>query len=703
MTSAIDNSDRWLSEELQKRFDKIKDSIIKLHNDNEKDAQLKWYTPHGPTHYRIVESRIYQLIPNGFYEKLSENERFFLLASAWLHDIGMVKGIFDNDKHLTDEEIRENHHIRSEKYLIEKFIVVGVEETEKEVFGLLARFHRRRSLISECPKYLPIMGHGRIRVRLLSAYLRLADSLHIDQSRVPANLYAITLAYNIPMTSKLHWLRSMFVIGIAVDVDNKEIVVHFKYPHNIDAWQGQNEKAIKRTLESIYEVIIQDLIDELTTVKEVLFYSDITYFLSIKMEIICVEFDNQLVRDIKTVLNYYFLMDNPSSSALCRLVLESVRGILDAHSQGGSINYEASNKAVAEFLKEIETKILITRQCHTGLRIFVDNIWDFINKNKMLELKEWVPKIEEQLDKKRNDVRKTASFYFKWKKQQYSTPKKYFDVLLYGYSELVIKSLCGFRDVIVDELLKKFTTEKHSFPKIHTINFETEASNFFRIFVCEGQPKNRTAWGGRIIYHDGARYSLSLAERGFTNVYIIADAIVGSLISPETIGENTPNVDFVMVGANGFNEKQFKHSAGHATIAAITKVIPQKGNPPDLILSIITDKFDEKEDESAHTSGKVKLENDRITIIDGWRFRSPFLNEPVRNNIFISQDPKLRDTLENEAPNILLYNPREDIIPINWVDVIISEKAWLLQKDEPEWGGKYIAKKEQNTHEIITP
>jgi len=86
----------WLPTEdpLYHRYNKIKESVKKLHNDYEKGPQLKWFTPHGVPHYQIVESRIKQLLPNGCFQKLSVSERYFLLSSSWVHDIGMIKGIF---------------------------------------------------------------------------------------------------------------------------------------------------------------------------------------------------------------------------------------------------------------------------------------------------------------------------------------------------------------------------------------------------------------------------------------------------------------------------------------------------------------------------------------------------------------------------------------------------------------------------------
>lgn len=683
-------NDTWLKDEFVYRYGKIKESVEKLHADYEKDSQLKWFTPHGPAHYKIVENRLKDLIPKTYLNKLSNSERFFLIASAWIHDIGMIKNIFPDDNNLSDDEIRETHNMRTEKFIVEKYNFVNIEETEAEVFGIIARFHRRRTAISQCPESVDLMGHGKIRVRLLSAYLRLADALHVDQSRVPSNQYAITLAYNIPMNSKLHWLRSMFVIGLSIDIKNKEIVVQLKYPNDIEKW-GIKENVIDNTLNSIYEVIVQDLIDELATVKEVLFYAGITYILSVRKEVIAVEFDQQLIRDIKTILNYYFLMDNPSSSALCRLVIESIQGIIEANSTGTRLNEDSLIIAISDFIKEIEKEILGSRKCHTGLRELVNSIDGYVNPQKINFLKDWINNYQLDLNAKRNGVRKNAKMFFinymQNNESKFQSDQK-IDILLYGYSELVIKSLCGFRDVIINKLLQKYQSNNNEHRNFHQIDFEKEAGNSFRIFVCEGQPKNKTAWGGRIIYHDGYRYALSLAERNFNNICLISDAVAGTLISPQNKNPNFPAIDFIMMGANGFNDKEFKHSAGHRIIAASKFAFSNCNDAPKLLLALLTSKFD---NDAMHECTEPFIPDTfNISLVDGWPFHLSYAGEPTRNNIFMSQDPKIRQSLEERRLSISIYNPREDIIPIDWVDVVISENAWIENKNDSKWGGRYI-------------
>jgi translation initiation factor 2B subunit (eIF-2B alpha/beta/delta family) len=745
--------EKWLADYFGKRLEDIRKFVIHLYQVLEKFPQLKWFTPHGKEHCEAVENILHQLIPEDCEENLTEDEKFFLLASAWLHDIGMLRGIFGEEENISDNEIRENHHSRSEKYITRKYDEVGVKESEKEVFGLMARFHRRREPLSECPELIAIPEHNTIRLRLLAAYLRLADALHIDQTRTPASQYAISLAYDIPNKSKLHWLRSKFVLGINIDIRKKEIEVHLKYPRNIELTTLHKPLTMKRTLDSIHNLIVNDLSAELDTVKDVLFDANISYFLRITKKIHHVDFDWRLLKDISSVYNYYFLLDNPSSSSLYTLMMQSISDIIESYNitedRSASGHDNKVLDTIKSFLNEIDEQVLGSRECHTGLRNIVEEMRIRLDESDIKKIKHFVDDNIRNLEIKRSGVRFSAFRYFDHllKKSNFEneilldtfrpdegTSKQtnpaepscpfYINILLYGYSELVIKTLCGFRDAILRRLIKayceelsKVESDKNKENKIlpyHKLKLERKASSYFRIFIGEGQPKNRTSWGGHTIYHDGTRFAITLSEHGFTNLYIVPDAIAAPLINPHYQDNKFPKIDFVMVGANGYDNEKFRHSAGHALVASITRYArieeSKEGanskkfkNTPAFILAIITDKFKNNSPKNVKTNKEQKNEHNNTPIItDGWKFQGSFGSEPVRTHVFVSQDQELRNTLQVEGNDIRFYNPREDRIPIKLVDIVITEKAWLdrdieEQMDTNCWDGKYITDKNSDS------
>jgi hypothetical protein len=159
--------EKWLPPDMGERLERIRESVTRIHNELEGNPPLAFYTPHGINHLKAVEENIHFIIPAGYHKKLSESEKFFLLGSAWLHDLGMLRGIFNQDYEIDETIIRARHHKRSEKFIIEHWKRCDIEEYESPAFALLALFHRRRSNISECSEYFEVPNHGTIRLRCL--------------------------------------------------------------------------------------------------------------------------------------------------------------------------------------------------------------------------------------------------------------------------------------------------------------------------------------------------------------------------------------------------------------------------------------------------------------------------------------------------------------------------------------------------------
>ena len=728
MTRIIfDDKDRehwenWVpkGEPLDGRLVAIRKNVEHLYQEAGTRPQLRWFTPHGPAHCREVENLIHRLIPGDRHLRLTHSEKYFLLGSAWLHDLGMIRGIFPGDDAQDESTIREEHHDRSERYLVENYSRVGVEQQEAHVFGQMARFHRRRCRIDDCQEYVAVGGHGNIRLRLLAAYLRLADALHVDVTRVPSDQYAISLTYDIPNSSKLHWLRSMFVQGIDIDPDPQcqEITIYFNEP--LPGPDHEASQRAARIVDSVFNLIIDDLTAELDSVKDVLFSAGISYFLRVSKKTSKVAMEGRLQRDIATVMNEHFLLDHPSSSALVMLVLESIRGIL-AHPT------DRLAAQVASFLADVEQKVLGTRSSHKGLERLVAQIREESTARDPKSLGAWIDEAISNWGARRKAVQDQAlRFFHDWlpamgrsasesggsPRDQPSTSAETVGVLLYGYSEQVIEALCGFREAMALSLVRQRLVRAEASLQspnepisrlgvTHAEDIQHAASDRFQFFVCEGQPKNRTGWGGRIHFHDGLRYSRALAGLGFSRICIIPDAIACSLLSPFDRRAAPFRIQFVMVGANGFDDHWFAHSAGHAMVASCAAMSRQRGGDgPSLVLVVSTDKYDR----SLLPDRESKAPE--LLFGDGWPFRGPFVGEAVRSHMFISQDPKLRETLRPERPSILLYNPMEDLVPIDCVDIVITESRWHRRPEgasAAEWSGTTIAGQESLAEGSLAP
>ncbi|MGE0079290.1 MAG: hypothetical protein AB7S48_15630 [Bacteroidales bacterium] len=960
---------RWLySEIFRNRYEVIRKGVEGIFKDSTYRVQLKWFTIHGPEHCKALENTLYNLMPipsesqddifsyyfNGCEfvkkEQLTESERFFLIISAWLHDLGMIRQANNGDAELADEQIRDNHHSRSERYIAENYSMFHLSSGEASLLGIMAYYHRKRCSIDECPEKLTISGHeGAIRVRLLAAYLRLADAMHVDFTRAPAQEYAILLTYNIPTANKLHWLKSNFVLGVSADIVAKTITVTFKaltdevmkkcvrdancndFEEDRDdrfkEWDNspKKENIFKQTLDAIYDEIYLDLQGELDSVKEVLIRGNISCFLNVKKEICQVEIKEQFLNDIKTILHHYPSLNNPSGSSLHQIIVNTLIQICKVAQNESEAT---KNDRITSFLKDIYENILKPRKSYIGLNNLYDGL-EKINKEKIPEermkevkrlikidiekkysdeldsepskklaieyikslvdkyvsdifdklvkelvekqkgdyddkklktfvdglINEFIEKLKEELVNKyivgspyeqlkkliddlvkefvdghlkefsnelivqvvdgqnkfskeqieklinsirdglekklidnfideqinklveklikdikyklelcknkplteleiflyhkqrklkedANDVRKNAYMFFsniichdensikendKYKKdylirirptfynlfhlfipeveigsknndsenkgencmtdneKQKERVEKEFkreqrvNILLFGYSKLVIKTLCGFRDAVIKSIIENLSKESPEKFAWHKIDLEKTASNLFRIFVCEGQPKNRLGWSNKVVYHDGTNYAKKLHEYGFTNIFLIPDATAASLMDVS----HPQIIHFVIMGTNSYVQgEKFIHSAGHAMVAKLTYLLKkeielidglstEKKVKPTLIFSVTTEKQGVRELNGMHP---------RVEDVEGWAFARFKDDEEIKKRFFFALSSKDRDTIKGFGNDFMIYNPKLDEIPYEYADLVIDENDYKICK-----------------------
>ncbi|MFB0544466.1 MAG: hypothetical protein ACETVN_02020, partial [Asgard group archaeon] len=158
-----------------------------------------------------VIERFNLIIPDSLKKRLNAYEIYFLIASAYLHDIGMVD--FEElrkeeelekfgererrrnpnviDDQILRDYIRENHHTRAEEYIEKNFKDLAVaDEHQAEIIGRICRGHRKEDLndknLFEHDKTYDIET---INVPLLAALLRIADELDLTFKRTPLIVY----------------------------------------------------------------------------------------------------------------------------------------------------------------------------------------------------------------------------------------------------------------------------------------------------------------------------------------------------------------------------------------------------------------------------------------------------------------------------------------------------------------------------------
>ena len=157
---------------------------------------------HGPLHAQRVHSSARLL---GALFELSSHEYSLLLASALLHDIGMVKD-------------RKTHHIISYD-IVKKLSVDGLlpfDEYESEIVATLCKWHRK-----EYDRELIDVETG-VRVGLLASLLRIADSMDLDYRRSTDYESRNQIVEDFYSEQKQHHLSVLNILALRVVVSPVE-------------------------------------------------------------------------------------------------------------------------------------------------------------------------------------------------------------------------------------------------------------------------------------------------------------------------------------------------------------------------------------------------------------------------------------------------------------------------------------------------
>ncbi len=234
-------------------------STFPIHKSNNNSA----YSLLNHVPQRIIEN-LGKLLED-YPSLLNEHERFIILASAYLHDIGMQspqhselpKKVQYSIKEM--EQIRENHHSASAKMILESIrkqsdLQLGLEKCKDytEFVATLSRYHRKIPL--DDIKDTSIAGNP-IKIQLLSGLLRLGDALDADFRRVNMNILKLR---KIPVESKSHWWFHHYVQS--VDITKGHIQIYYRFPSEyknnkiLDVFRNKIQESIQGQLTQVYDL-----------------------------------------------------------------------------------------------------------------------------------------------------------------------------------------------------------------------------------------------------------------------------------------------------------------------------------------------------------------------------------------------------------------------------------------------------------------
>ena len=206
------------------------------------------FTDHAIRHCEGVISVLDWLVPDNMKKQLNEWELYFLIAATYLHDIGMVEGcpgrpegkdweeyflaykskaegtgITDNsviENSALREYVRDNHHVRSQEYIKDNWVELGLRATDTPIEGsIIARiaFGHRKVDLAERTQFgeIPFGSNQLIRRDLLAAYLKLADELDTTALRTPWAEFEVVRKYD--EVSSIEWAKHLSISGVNAD------------------------------------------------------------------------------------------------------------------------------------------------------------------------------------------------------------------------------------------------------------------------------------------------------------------------------------------------------------------------------------------------------------------------------------------------------------------------------------------------------
>lgn len=208
-----------------------------------------YYTPHDFSHSANVEEILNWLIPDEIKPKMNEYELYFLIIAAWLHDWGMVAAPGE-----TPEEVRKQHHIRTETNFEDLHNLLGISLSEARIIGRICRGHRDEDIFDQ--RYEDqFFGSGNklIKVRFLTALLRVADETDVTQNRTPEIVYYTLRPQG---ASKEEYEKHLSIGGIGPIAPHKlRLSGVAKTPRGVEVIEGVRAK-IQAQIDSVKTVLI---------------------------------------------------------------------------------------------------------------------------------------------------------------------------------------------------------------------------------------------------------------------------------------------------------------------------------------------------------------------------------------------------------------------------------------------------------------
>lgn len=584
---------------------------------------IPWITDHGVQHCQNVENLIHEVLPQDKMNTLELQERFLLLAAAWLHDIGMnaslfasapengdktveeIGGLADEDRDRYFKGVRNEHAERSARYASEA--PFHLEPHERGALEHLCRLHRYKAY-GELHRMGWRTDEG-VRLPLLVAYLRVADALHIPRREdTDARDYVKYLALGMDHKTKFHWLKSRYARSVKATPDDFSVTIKLRRPKGVepDDWARETSPLAK--------VIVREVQDELDAVEDILGKGGLAFYRTVKCEPTdevnaeaWTDADIGQLRELTGNIGLFSPTLTPNAGEVSNSVLDTISVLAEGRD---------AVSLLARYRENVLADLLRTRPCHvflskiqSGLDARLSDATTPDEGQKAQAIKEWARLLRERRKDAVEGLPSAACGILRGSSA----------FLVYGLSESVVKCL--------DAL-------------------SPEEKGTLTVYVCEASTKTDHRYNNRLVHYDGGKYAERIREAGIANIKLVPDSGVSHLLwkvhrYPE-LGVQQRTISAVLFGANGVGlDGSVGHSLGHLTIA---DAAARYGTP----VYVIADSF------------KIGRKIDELGRSD-----------PLRDSQWLPTDIEWEGRLEG----IEAHNPREDIVPPDRITAIITEKG----------------------------
>ena len=518
------------------------------------DIPTDYFTPHDFSHCQAVE-KIVRILIDQISINLTDLEEFFLYASVWTHDIGMLDSVAKEflgveysimkkreiHDQISAHYVNNNENFR--KIFEDNHLDEGTIQNILHTISIIIHYHRRKSNIERCPITRHI-DNETIKLRLISCLLRLGDTLHIDSGRFNRKLYKVVQIGPFDRSARLHWLKSFLVSNVYLNTGLQEIIVTIDVP---EIEKSEEQYLLLENIQRLLTIIKDDIYEDLLAVTPTIKSHCNSFFSSVEIEInYCQGFSKTMQQDLINTLNDLAILLSPNMSKVIEKSLDSISSI----STMDFPDFGIFSSNISEFIKQM--KLVVNERpgdiAITEIIKKFNYIFQEFPSNPKEQTQKAIKVFQDKFRSFADDIRKDrAKSLKKIREQAPKILKNRNNIFLFGYSEIVLSILAN-----------------NSYKNLR------DNLNIF-IFECSG--KRKLSLSNDIEYNDGINYAISVSKIGYKNITLLPDTSFGSLL--RNSNKIKPENSILLFGVNSVEKTEDKpstnHSSGHLMMALVAK------------------------------------------------------------------------------------------------------------------------------------